>query len=416
VIFRDDKTGWDGAAISIAVMLLLAPVALTFHMAHRGDDPAGPDPRYTRGYDMVQFWVGAAVLESSVPPADLYDADTYARAFDSIVTANVGRGYGPTYPPPIYQAFGAVDGIGQIRATKLLLWLYLLAAGLGIALLLRSAGYQVANGVEVGLLLWSAPAALLGVSTGQSSGFWLAFLAAGFVLWRREKKLLAGVAFSLLCIKPTLAAPVVLALVLASQWRVIAGFVLGGSLLLAFSISIDGVEIWRGYVDMMLRNPDLTQQLWSSLERHFSFRSLVSVPFRETSLAVPVGALGSVAAVMLAIWFRQKLTPTLASAPHSFPALSLLLGACAFATPHLLDYDLVLYFPLMIWASYRIAEKRAHNMGLGIAALSAFYVVPIAYPISARIDFSVGSLVALLLLLWCASEVSQSYSKGDAIA
>ena len=152
----------------------------------------------------------------------------------------------------------------------------------------------------------------------------------------------------------------------------IAGFVLGGSLLLAFSISIDGVEIWRGYVDMMLRNPDLTQQLWSSLERHFSFRSLVSVPFRETSLAVPVGALGSVAAVMLAIWFRQKLTPTLASAPHSFPALSLLLGACAFATPHLLDYDLVLYFPLMIWASYRIAEKRAHNMGLGIAALSAF--------------------------------------------
>jgi hypothetical protein len=45
VIFRDDKTGWDGAAISIAVMLLLAPVALTFHMAHRGDDPAGPDPR-----------------------------------------------------------------------------------------------------------------------------------------------------------------------------------------------------------------------------------------------------------------------------------------------------------------------------------------------------------------------------------
>jgi hypothetical protein len=295
-----------------------------------------------------------------------------------------------------------------------LLWLSLLAVGLGIALLLRSAGYQVANGVEVGLLLWSAPTALLGVSTGQSSGFWLAFLAAGFVLWRREEKLLAGVAFSLLCIKSTLSAPVVLALVLASQWRVIAGFALGGSLLLAFSISIDGVEIWRGYVDMMLRNPDLTQQLWSSLERQFSFRSLVSVPFRETSLAVPVGALGSAAAVMLAIWFRQKLTPTLASAPHSFPALSLLLGA--FATPHLLDYGLVLYFPLMIWASYRIAEKRAHNMGLGIAALSAFYVVPIAYPISARIDFSVGSLVALLLLLWCASEVSQSYSKGDAIA
>ena len=159
---------------------------------------------------------------------------------------------------------------------------------------------------------------------------------------------------------------------------------------------------------MLLRNPDLTQQLWSSLHRHFSFRSLVSVPLAGSGWAAPVGVVGSLAALGLALWFRSKLASALAREPRSFAVFAILLGGCAFATPHLLDYDLVLYFPLMIWVAYRIAEKRARHGGVGLAALFAFYLVPIAYPVSERIDFSVGSLSVLILLGWCASEISNS--------
>ncbi len=411
MIFRDDKTGWDATAIAIALMLLVAPIAMTYHMAHRGQDPAGPDPRYTRGSDMIQFWVGAAVLESG--ERRLYDADVFARAFESVERANRGFGFGPTYPPPIYQLFDVFEGLGQLRATKLLLWTFLLVCGVANALLLRAAGHGVARGTEVWLLLWAAPAAQLGVSTGQPAALWLASLGLGLALWRAQRDLLAGIALGVLCMKPTLAAPVALALLLAAQWRALAGFVLGGAGVLAASIARDGFGLWASYLEMLTRNPDLPQQLWSSLHRHFSFRSLVATPLAGGEWAAPAGVAGGIAALAFALWLRGKLAPVFARDARSFPAFALLLGACSFATPHLLDYDLVLYFPLMIWAAYWLAEHRARRKGLGLSILVAFYLVPIAYPISEWMHFSLGSLVLLLLLGWSAMEISTSGECGE---
>ncbi len=406
MFFRDDQKGWDTIAVSIGLMLFIAPIAMTAHMAHRGTDPAGPDPRDTRGGDMIQFWVGAAVLDSEAPARDLYDPEAFTRAFESVESVSRGSGYSPNYPPPIYQFFDALDGLEQIRASKLLLWGFLLFAGLGIALVLRGAGLDVPRGIEAWLLLWAAPAAQLGTSTGQPAAFWLLLLGGGLALRRSKRDMLAGAVLGILCIKPTVAAPVALALVLAAQWQALAGFVLAGASVLAFSIALDGTEIWLAYSQMLLKTPDLAQQLWSVLHRHFSFRSLVAVPFAGSAWAAPAGVAGAVAGLVFALWLRSKLAPTFRRDPHSFSAFALLLGACTFATPHLLDYDLVFYFPLMIWAGYRIVEKRARRAHAGLAILIAFYLVPIAYPVSELIHFSVGSFVLLILLGWCATEIT----------
>lgn len=405
MFFRDDQIGWDAFAISMAIMFFIAPIIMTVHFAHRGEDPAGPDPLVVRGGDLIQFWTGAAVLDANIPSRNLYDREAFRQAYKSVERTDANSRYNPTYPPPIYQGFNALEGLGQIRASKLLLWGFLLAYGLGITLLLRSAGLDLPRGTEGWLLLWAAPASQLGIATGQPAALWLALLGGGLALRQSKRDILAGIVLGILCIKPTVAAPVALALALAAQWRMVGGFVLGGAGVLALSIAADGIEIWAGYVEMLFDTPDLTQRLWFHLNRHVSLRSLVAMPFAGTSWAMPVGVAGGAAAFAFALWLRGKLAPIFARDTHSFPAFALLLGACTFATPHLLDYDLILYYPMMIWAAYQIAEKRAQRARVGIAALIFFYIVPIAYPISEWIHFSVASLALLLLLGWCTAEI-----------
>ncbi len=386
-------------------MLAIAPIAMTFHMAHGGRDPAGPDPKNPRGGDLIQFWVGAAALNRGTAARDLYDDEAFARAYETVESGRGRPGFGPSYPPVIYQVFDVFEGLGRVRGSKLLLWGFLLAYAIGSALLLRAAGLDVLRNIEAWLLLFAAPASQLGIATGQPASIWLLLLGGGLVLWRSERSLAAGAVLGVLCVKPTLAAPVAFAFLLAQQWRVLCGFALGGASVLVVSIAVSGAGIWYGYFEMLIENPDLPQRLWFGLERHFSLRSLVAVPFAGSGWAVPVGTAGSIAGVGFAVWLRVRLAPIFARNPQSFPAFALLLAGAAFATPHLLDYDLVLYFPLMIWASYRVAERRAQHMRAGFAILLCFYLVPIAYPVSEQIHFSVGSLVLMVFLGWCTHEV-----------
>jgi hypothetical protein len=401
VYFRDDQSGWDLVSLAMAALLLIAPIAMTVYMAHGGQDPAGPDPRDPRGGDMLQFMAGASVLNSGASPEALYDRATFRRHLEAMPHPGRVVGARPNYPPPIYQAFALLGSLDQALAGKLLLWSLLIAYAWGCALLVRAAGRDFDTGVEAWLLLWASPAAQLGIATGQPAGLWLLLLAGGLYCWRAGRALSAGMILGILCIKPTLAAPVALALLLAGQWRALAGFALGGAALLFLSLAASGAPLWVAYLGMLADNPDLTEQVFSRLERHFSLRGLLAMPVSGTSLAVPIGITAVGLALALAFWMRSRVRPFLAEDPRSFAAMALLLGAASFASPHVLDYDLVLYFPLMLWAATLLAERRARRFGLGVTLLLAFYLAPISYPLSKFLHLSLGSFATLLLLVWC---------------
>jgi len=413
VFFRAEQEGWNLSARLLAFLLCLGPVIAAGIMAHAGKDPAGPNPQYRRGGDLIQFWGGGALLAEGATPDEFFDTESFRRRLNRVDPARPPPHYTPAYPPPTYQMFRPLGRLDYPLASKILLWGLLLPFGLGCALLVRSAGYRRAPGLEAWLLLWCSPTAQLAISTGQLSGLWVCMLGAGVLLWSRGRRLLGGAVLGLLCLKPTLAAPVVLALALAGQWRALMGFALGGAGLLAASLAVGGEGLWLAYLKVLAEGPGLTQSLWINPARQLTFRTLLAFPFHGSELAVPLGVAGTLAGLSLAVWMRWRVRGLLSEAPNSLAALALLLSASTFASPHVYDYDLGLHFPLLLWAALHLHERKALHPRVGLLLCLGFFLSPLLPRLSRLVDFSVGSLLLLSVLIWAGIEVGRATARRE---
>jgi hypothetical protein len=407
VFFRAEQEAWNPSARLLALVLCLGPVIAAGIMAHAGEDPAGPNPHYRRGGDLIQFWGGGALLAEGATPEEFFDTESFRRRLNRVDPEHPPPHYTPAYPPPTYQMFRPLGRLDYPLASKILLWGLLLPFGLGCALLVRSAGYRRGPGLEAGLLLWCSPTAQLAISTGQLSGLWVCMLGGGVLLWSRGRRWLGGAVLGLLCMKPTLAAPVVLALALAGQWRALGGFALGGAGLLVWSVAAGGEGLWLAYLKVLAEGPGLTQSLWINPARQFTFRTLLACPFEGSELAVPLGMAGTLAGLSLALWMRWRVRGLLAEAPDSLAALAVLLSASAFASPHVYDYDLGLHFPLLIWAALHVHERKAVHPRAGLLLCIGFFLSPLLLRLSGLLDFSLGSLLLLSVLIWAGMEMGR---------
>ncbi len=187
----------------------------------------GNNGMYPWGIDSMQLY-GAAELVNRGEAARLYD-ETYFQQRQRLLA---GAGDDCTlhyylYPPfvalalspwarlpyPAAQAFWkAMEGLG------LAAFGWMVCRGMGFP---RPWRVTVVLAVATMMPLWMA------VRVGQLTFVWLLAILGGFLLHRRQRPWLAGLAFSLLAMKPPLAAPLVIWLVMRRDGRTLAGMLAG---------------------------------------------------------------------------------------------------------------------------------------------------------------------------------------------
>jgi len=117
------------------------------------------------------------------------------------------------------------------------------------------------------LLVVAGSAALNSVLIlGHTSAMLLLILAAGMWGMRKDRPLAAGLLWSLLLIKPNWALFLLVWILVARRWRVLGGFLVGATLLLASGLPL-GLSLWRDWFATMRSYPAAVGEL-SPFWRH----------------------------------------------------------------------------------------------------------------------------------------------------
>lgn len=201
-------------------------------------------------------------------------------------------------------------------------------------------------------LFWSIvllfPALFMGLVMGQKGTLWWLLAVLSWQFWRNEKPVLAGCAWALLSVKPTLCFLLPVVMLLHGQWRFTLGVCIGVVVLWGAAALLVPWSLWADYWQVIAGATEY--------QAHGGYSSGWSV-----SLLSLLQACGCSREVSLAIWGCTVLL--LVGALLKFPAAPALeklrepdyllrvLASTALLSPHFYFYDLVwLLLPLYgIW-------------------------------------------------------------------
>jgi hypothetical protein len=247
-------------------------------------------------------------------------------------------------------------------------------------------------------LVLAACAACPGLFTtvlhGQLSVLALACVTIALFALRRGRKLTAGLALGLLVFKPHWVVAAAAVFVVAQEWRVVAGVVLGAVAQLAATFAVVGAPVMIAYARALRSLPRIASLLeprpGNSLRGFFTWL----VPSEAASFALYAVAVLAAVIVASRIWRGR--------APLEIRYAAVVL-ALVLISPHVEAYDLVLlvpaYFLLANWLARSVDVKQRAAI---TALLCVSFIAPMCggLPAMIRILFSAGTMAALLILLW----------------
>jgi len=236
---------------------------------------------------------------------------------------------------------------------------------------------------EEGLVWWALflPGAV-GIAHGQDGAVMLLVLLGGFALAERDKPFEAGLVWSLALMKFHLCFGLLAALFVARRWRILTGFISGGSALASLSIALAGEPGVQAYIAMLTNK---------NLER------LSPTPAKMTSIQGIMANFGTESA-----WFAAAMGimafSMLLSAAWKAPLWRVIGAGMAgglFIVPHVYLYDLTaLLLPLMI----AVQPERPPAL-----RLSAFALIAPIVPLLAMFDPPLCAAPAIALLVFLCS-------------
>jgi len=236
------------------------------------------------------------------------------------------------------------------------------------------------------------PAVLINLGHGQN-GFLTAGLFGAALLALPARPIVCGVLFGLLAYKPQFAVVAPVALVAAGQWRAMLAAALTVMALVGFSGMVFGVDLWLAFAASTETSRTLLLE-----QGNVGFEKLQSV-FAAVRLwgggvpsAYALQGIVSAAAVLSTGWiWRSPCELDLKAA--------LLVIATLLASPHVLDYDLVMLAPAIAFM-----VRHGINRGFGdyeISLLVAAWIVPLlTRGIAGITGIPLGLLVLLTLYLF----------------
>jgi hypothetical protein len=318
------------------------------------------------GTDFSSFYAaGSLALEDKA--ANVYDAAAhYARQQQMFGTTTP---YYAWYYPPIFLLVAAPLALLPYPLA-LALWQGLsLLFYLGvIAAILRRSTLPAAIRRTWWPVALAFPAVFINLGHGQN-GFLTAGLFGAALLALTQRPYLAGMLFALMAYKPQFALVVPLALLAGGQWRCIAAAVLTVIALVGITSALFGIESWTAFaMTAELPRKLLLEQGEVGFAKLQSAFAAIRIWGGNIALAYLVQGFVSVAVIGSAVWIWRI------SRDINLKAAVLLI-ATLLASPHVLDYDLMLLGPA-------IAFMVAVGLGGGfrsydITLLAAAWIAPL---------------------------------------
>ncbi len=352
------------------------------------------------GTDFSSFYAAGTLVRDGLPTAPYDIAAQYARerAIFGTATQFFSFQYPPFFlllaaalaPMPYLLAFAVWQGVTLV----LYLW-----AMRSILLIQPWPGphddrERSFAGDNLWLLLALAyPAVFVNFCHGQN-GFLTASLFGLALVSLDRRPLIAGLLFGLLAYKPQFGLMIPLVLLATGRWRVIAAAAATIAALALITLLAFGSAAWQAFFASMpfTRIVMLEQGAvgWFKIQSVFSWARMWGSP---VDLAYMVqGALAVAVATALVWLWRSK-------AHYPFKAAAILIGTLL-ATPHSLDYDLMLLAPAI---AYLAADGLARGFGpYEKTVLAALWIVPIVartVPLASDIPLAVPLMLLVFALL-----------------
>src|SRR5712671_1624831 len=237
------------------------------------------------------------------------------------------------------------------------------------------------------LLALAFPAVFINLGHGQNGLLTAALLGAALLTLVRQP-LLSGTLFGLLAYKPQFALVIPIALLASNQWRAIAAAAATIMALSVLSAAAFGMEIWYAFAastdmsrKLLLQNGDV------GFEKLQSMFAVVRMWGGGLALAYIAQGAISIAAICGVAWTWRG------SSDFNIKA-ALLTIATLLASPHTLDYDLMILGPAIAFMA--CAGFAGGFRDYEISVLAAAWIVPL---LSRGIAGATGIPLGLLVLL-----------------
>jgi hypothetical protein len=332
--------------------------------------PTRYDPH---GEDFATYWqAGNMILAGQ----NVYDTSQWVTVRQREGTALHSE---PTlqYPLPLAVLFSPL-ALLPLRSAYIL-WLFAMQLAVLASILILLQFYPARSGylellAILGIFLFRPMFSLL--HSGQIPPLLLLFISLSIYLFTKNRWFAGGVALSILALKPSIGAPMLLLaglwLLSRKGWRGIAGMITGGLALLFLGALVDPLWI----VDYVSIGD-------SSLQKYFGMHptlwGVMDQILRTDRLSMAAGLLGTAAlfAAQAFLFWRKP-----SSRPDAFAAFATIVPAALLAAPYSWNYDqILLVVPivfLLIWIAARYGTGKAALLMLGIVAL-AFAMLAVAY-------------------------------------
>jgi hypothetical protein len=304
-----------------------------------------PDPVATAWRDWVQFHRTALRIVSGriteIYPAQLSGGDS----------PESRDGFFFLYPPFVAWITLPLAPLSRLGAFVACAGAVAVGTLLGIIAILRSLGTSTARGITTALGGVASAPWNGAVMLGHLSALLLLAPAAALLAWSRRRPGITGACLALLLAKPNWGLPLLGLLMVGRRWRMVAGFLAGGALLVLISLPL---------------GPGLWGEWWHTMVAYRVVIAGATAPWKQATLLATIESLAGGRAtdpLLVGAWVLTCLPLVVATAfawlRHAgdegrFPRLlGVALLTILVVNPYAYFYDAVLAIPigLVLWTS-----------------------------------------------------------------
>jgi len=355
------------------------------------------------GGDFIVFYQAANIFQQE--PENLYNFEYFSKKVaefgDAHSTRVSGLFYG--YPPLFTYLVAKILPVNFFQAY--ITWLAISATLFigALVALLRNLGASWKFIALTGLsALAFQPFSFSCLLSGQTSACATAIFVLFFLLFDRGRTLLAGMVLSLSYYKPPLFAVLVLTMLCARQWRVITGFLMGGSTLVAATVLTFGGEQFLNYLQQVSQyryGVSMAKGLQLPLE--FGVGALAAMEglrlATSSALQVILGGTVVVTSYALGSYLRRFSDDR----DERFLWYATVVGVSLILSLHMFVYDLAAFFPFIVGTCFVAHRRRLHGWSIALFCIGVLGLCHETFYRSVPVgDVTVnGTTIAWLLVL-----------------
>lgn len=379
------------AAVSWGIAIALLTLGTTYR------DPLGQ----LKWNDFVHFYTLGNIARHG-PISNLYDAQTQYQRQVALVPESVPERYLPVYPPQIALVFAPFSDLPYHLAAAL--W-SLVSIGV-YAISVRSAWLPVRSALTnvrlVAVCAAGFPPFWSLILNGQTTAVPILAFACAAIALSRGRKIVAGLAFGLLFIKPQFGLMLALVVVACREWSILTGLAFSACIQLALVFGLLGHTVLSEYLEVLRHIRTLQDALEPSVQQMHSLAVVTRLLPGGVSTAGWLIGTAAVSMMTVRVWRS--------TAPAHVRTATLMLGS-VLVNPHLNLYDgAVLAAPLVSlsgWIEMQSASLSEVRQKWHLAMYALFLFL--LFPTARMIGLQLSPFVMLFLVYIVYRIVAQTH-------